>query len=171
MQQNSKIKGFTLIELMIVVAIIGIMAVAAVPTFQDYVIRSQIEEGVQLADSLMPKITAYYETYQQFPADNESAGLPKAEHLIGNYVTRIDIQDGAMHIHLGNRINRHVKEKILSVRPAYVEAHPAAPISWLCGHAEAVAGMTAQGENKTTVPPIYLSLKCRAWQPSSHNQT
>jgi len=165
----SKLKGFTLIELMIVVAILGIMAAAAMPTFQDYVIRGQIKEGVQLADSLKQSITTYYQKYQQFPTNNEAAGLPKAEHLIGNYVTRIEVQDGAIHIHLGNRINRHVHEKVLSLRPAYVAANPAAPMSWLCGHANPVPGMKAQGENKTSVPPMYLSLDCRAWQAQTVN--
>ncbi len=158
-----KKKGFTLIELMIVIAIIGIMATAAVPTFQDAVIRGQVKEGIQLADSLKLHIMAYYQQHQAFPADNAAAHLAQPEAFIGNYVTRIEIEQGALHIHLGHRVNQHVKGKILSVRPAYVTAHPTAPMSWVCGYAEPVPGMSVQGENKTTVPALYLSYACRAW--------
>jgi len=157
-------RGFTLIELMIVVAIIGIMANYAVPTFQDFVIRTQIEEGLQLTEGLKKTITDYYRQHKSFPADNASAGLPLPQHLIGNYVSAITLQQGALHIQLGHRINRQVKDKILTIRPVFVAANPDSPISWICGYAQAVPGMTAQGDNQTTVPAAYLSQACRAWQ-------
>jgi type IV pilus assembly protein PilA len=102
-----------------------------------------------------------------FPADNPTANVPKPEHLIGNFVTGVQVENGAIHISLGNRINAHVEGKVLSLRPAIVTENPSSPISWLCGYAEAVPGMTAIGENRTTVPSLYLSPACRAWNGNS----
>jgi type IV pilus assembly protein PilA len=154
-------KGFTLIELMIVVAIIGIMATMAIPTYQDYLIRAQITEATGLADSIKKSIHEYYQTHQRFPADNEAAGVPKAEYLIGNFVSGITVENGAIHITLGHYINVHAAGKILTLRPATVINSPNSPISWLCGYTDAVNGMQAAGENKTDLPGIYLSPGCR----------
>lgn len=162
----NKIKGFTLLELMIVVAIIGIMASMAIPTYQEFIIRSQIEEARELAVSVQKSINDYYQLHKRFPADNAAAGTPLPQHLIGNYTTGINIENGAIHVTLGNRINAHVQGKILTIRPAYVAANQNSPISWLCGYAEAVSGMTAQGNNHTTVQSMHLNPVCRSWQPS-----
>lgn len=156
--------GFTLIELMIVIAIIGILGSMAIPTYQDFIIRAQINEAMTLSEGVKKSITNYYVTQQKFPSDNQTAGVPKSDHLIGNFVTRVQVENGAIHVTLGNRINAHVKGKVLSLRPATVTANPSSPISWLCGYAEPVNGMTAMGENHTTVPSLYLSPACRAWK-------
>ena len=156
--------GFTLIELMIVIAILSILSSMAIPTYQDFIIRAQIQEAINLSDSVKKTIAEYYVTYQKFPSNNQAAGVPKPEHLIGNFVTSIQIKEGAIQITLGNRINAHVNGKVLSLRPAIVTANPNSPISWLCGYAQAVNGMTAIGENNTTVPSLYLSPTCRTWQ-------
>lgn len=154
-------RGFTLIELMVVVAIIAILTSMAIPTFQEFVVRAQITEAINLSDSLKKSITEYYTVHQQFPENNQMAGLPKPEHLIGNFVSNIEVQAGAIHILLGNRINVQMAGKILTLRPAVVTANPSSPISWLCGYANAVSGMTAVGNNKTTIPINYLSMDCR----------
>jgi type IV pilus assembly protein PilA len=156
--------GFTLIELMIVVAIIGILGSMAIPTYQDYIIRAQIHEAMNLSEGVKKSITDYYVVNQSFPSDNKMAGVPKPPHLIGNFVTGIQVKEGAIHITLGNRINAHVKGKILTLRPTTVVDSPSSPISWLCGYAEPVNGMTANGENNTTVPSLYLSPACRTWK-------
>jgi type IV pilus assembly protein PilA len=157
-------KGFTLIELMIVVAIIGILAVHAVPSFQETLVRAQIAEAISLSDNIKKSITEYYYNYKQFPQHNEMAGIPKSEHLVGNYVTQMQVENGAIHVTLGNRINVLFKGKILTLRPAFVPENLNSPISWLCGYAEPVNKMVAQGENKTNVSPINLSINCRSWK-------
>lgn len=157
-------KGFTLIELMIVVAIIGVLAVHAVPSFQETMVRSQIAEAISLSDSIKKAITEYYYNYKQFPQHNEMAGIPKAEHLVGNFVTNIQVENGAIHITLGNRINTLFNGKILTLRPAFVAENLNSPISWLCGYAEPVNKMVAQGENKTNISAINLSINCRSWK-------
>lgn len=153
--------AFTLIELMIVVAIIGILASMAYPSYQGRMIRAQITEAVEIANSLKKNIGDYYQKSHTFPADNTQAGLPNSTYLIGNYVTEVEVVQGAIHVHLGNRINAHVRGKILSFRPAVVEKSPASPIAWLCGDAQPVPGMKAIGNNKTNVPATFLEMECR----------
>jgi len=84
-------KGFTLIELMIVVAIIGILAAIALPAYQDYTARSQMSEALSLAGGARTAVTEYWTTEGAFPTKNESAGLAPAAQIKGNYVDNVDI--------------------------------------------------------------------------------
>jgi len=160
-------RGFTLIELMVVVAIIGILSTIALPTYQDYVIRGQITEAMNMAEGLKRAIGEYYGAKKRFPADNQAAGVPPADKLIGNYVSRIEVREGAIHITLGNRINALASGKVLTLQPAFVGGSPSSPLAWLCGYAEAVDGMHAQGDNLTDLPGSYLSPACRQWREES----
>jgi type IV pilus assembly protein PilA len=84
-------KGFTLIELMIVVAIIAILAAIAISQYQDYVIRSQVSEGSSLADGVKTAIGEYYNNRGRWPVSNSSAGLAMAASIKGEYVSQVDI--------------------------------------------------------------------------------
>lgn len=89
-----KQQGFTLIELMIVVAIIAILAAIAISQYQDYVIRSQVSEGSALADGTKTAVAEFYQNRGRFPATNESAGLSAEGEIKGEYVSAIDVSAG-----------------------------------------------------------------------------
>ena len=89
-------KGFTLIELMIVIAIIGILAAIAIPAYQDYTIRSKVAEGLNLAGAAKLAVAETYDSEGRFKAaSNTSYGLPQSQSINGNYVTSIAISDGS----------------------------------------------------------------------------
>ncbi len=155
-------RGFTLIELMIVVSIIGILAAIAVPSYQDYTMRAQLVEALTLASELQLNVKDYHKYHGRFPANNEDAGVPKAEYLIGNFVESITVEKGALHVRLGNKINQNLVGKILTLRPLIVPQSPTSPVSWNCGSATAPKGMEAVGENRTTVDNRFLPPMCRA---------
>lgn len=155
-------RGFTLLELMVVVGIIAILALLAIPTYQDKAIRDQIAEALPLADIAKPPIALQWALLQSFPADNAAAGLPVAEKIVNNYISSVAIQGGAISITFGNHANRAILGKILTLRPAVVDDAPIVPVTWVCGFATAPEKMTIKGENKTTLPPGWLPLKCRA---------
>ena len=154
-------KGFTLLELMVVVAMIGILASVALPSYQVYLQRSEVIQAVTLSTTARDEINNFYKHKLRFPTDNTMAGLPSPDKLIGNRVTAIQVENGAIHITLGNKIAEPLQGKVLSYRPAVVTDSPTSPISWLCGHDTPVPGMQAVGDNKTTVPAELLPHSCR----------
>jgi type IV pilus assembly protein PilA len=83
--------GFTLVELMIVVAIIGILASFAIPAYQDYTKRSHVTEGLALAAAAKSSVTEFYSSKGYFPSSNSSAGLAQATSIAGNAVSQIEV--------------------------------------------------------------------------------
>jgi type IV pilus assembly protein PilA len=154
--------GFSMIEMMIVLAVIAILALIAAPSFQDQIVRDQINNALPLADIAKGPVAAAWAATQAFPADNASAGLPPADKIVNNYINAVAVQDGAIHITFGNRANGLLAGKILTLRAAVVEDAPIVPVTWVCGTAEAPAKMTLKGDNKTNIPASFLPFSCRA---------
>ena len=106
---NTMQKGFTLIELMIVVAIIGILAAIAIPAYQDYTIRAQVTEGVNLMAGAKAAVTETYNDTGTFPATNDAAGLPQAVSIKGSYVTQVALgENGVITATYGNKANSKI---------------------------------------------------------------
>src|SRR5580698_10447908 len=96
-------KGFTLIELMIVVAIIGILAAIAIPAYQDYTVRSQVTEGLNLASAIETGAAEYFANVGSFPQSLSAAGISSSP--AGKYVTGINNTSGAIVVTYGNQAN------------------------------------------------------------------
>jgi len=98
-----KTKGFTLIELMVVVSIIGVLAAVALPQYSKYMQKAELVDPLAMAAAIREDVTVYYLENRRFPASNEQAGVPASKFLIGNRVTGITVDNGAIHISLGNK--------------------------------------------------------------------
>lgn len=156
-----RIRGFTLLEMMATVAIIAILALMALPSYLDRIVRQQIEAALPLTDVAKKPISDWWALTQTFPPDNAALALPVPEKIVNNFIDKVTVRDGAIHVSFGNRANGALKGKILTLRPAVVPDSPVVPITWVCGLADPPAQMTVQGQNLTTVQDIYLPLDCR----------
>ncbi len=153
--------GFTLIEMMAVIVIIGILSAIAIPTFQASIIRKQIESALSLADIAKKPISFAWNSMQSFPNDNAAAGLPVPEKIVNNFVSAVTIQDGVITLTFGNRASGVIAGKIISFRPAVIPDAPVVPVAWVCGKAEGPDKMTIKGNDQTNVPDTFLPVECR----------
>lgn len=153
--------GFTLVEMMMVIAVIAILAMIALPSYQGKLIRDQIVEGSALANLAKGPIAATWAATKTLPVDNASLLLPAPDKIVSNLVRAVTVQDGAIHITYGNRANGNLKDKTLTLRPAVVEDAQIVPVAWVCGGATVPDKMTVKGENKTDIAKEYLPLNCR----------
>ena len=123
-------KGFTLIELMIVVAIIGILAAVAIPAYQDYTIRANVSEGLSLAAAAKTAVSEFYATNGTLPGSNASAGVSNAQSISGNAVDQVGIgANGVI------TITYSAPQQIAASTMTLVPTTAGGAISWNCGGA------------------------------------
>ena len=155
-------RGFTAIEVLVVIGILAILATMAIPGLQEKIVRDQVVAAAPLADIAKPPIAAGWAATQSFPADNAAAGLPIPDKIVNNYISAVAVENGAIHLTFGNSANGLLKGKILTIRPAVVDDAPIVPPAWICGNAKWPDKMSVRGENKTNLPPELLPVNCRA---------
>jgi type IV pilus assembly protein PilA len=155
-------KGFTLIELMIVVAIIGILAAIAIPAYQDYTIRAQVTEGLNLAGAVKASVAESFAQTGTWPADNTTAGVGNANEIQGKYVSQVAVANGGITITYGNQANAKINTATLGLRPALSVNND---IAWVCGNKTAPAGSTAvataTATTSATMLDKYMPQTCR----------
>lgn len=158
---NLKYAGFSAIEMMVVVAIIAILAMIAIPSSVGRIVKEQVVAAMPLADIAKAPIAANWAASKTLLADNKEAGLPMSDNIVSNFVSAVEVQNGAIHMTFGNKAHPQIKGKILSFRPAVIEESQIVPVAWVCGNAKAPEKMTLKGENKTSVADEYLPYLCK----------
>ena len=127
-----KQQGFTLIELMIVVAIIGILAAIAIPAYQDYTIRAQVSEGLNLSGGAKAAVTEYFQDRGSLPDTNDTAGLAGATEIQGKYVEQVNVADGIITVTYGNSAHNIIRTKTIQLSPVTVNE---GAVGWSCSSA------------------------------------
>ena len=167
---NKVQKGFTLIELMIVVAIIGILAAIAIPAYQDYTVRSQVTEGLSLAAAVQTGVAESFANTGIWPLDNTAAGGDDASLPGGKYVGSVTVTNGTIDVLFGTvgvygqQANANINAKHLMLQPTLSTNND---VVWNCGLK--VAQVTGQptgtaspdAATGTTVIAKYLPQSCR----------
>jgi len=137
-------RGFTLIELMIVVAIIAILAAIAIPAYQNYLIRAQVSEGLSLATAAKSAVWEYATDRGLFPTDNAEAGLVSASSISGKYVSKVTVTNGLIIATFNSTTaNANIHGATVVLSPITTEGS----VIWSCGG--------------STVHPQYLPSSCR----------
>jgi type IV pilus assembly protein PilA len=163
-------KGFTLIELMIVVAIIGILAAIAIPAYQDYTIRAQVTEGLNLAGAVKASVAEQYANSGTWPVSLATLGITTVP--LGKYVSGITVSNGTIKIVYSSaapqQANSNLNGLELDLRPTIsgvAAATSNGDVVWTCGKKAIVGVDPASGAataDATTVTPKYLPSNCRA---------
>jgi len=142
-----KMQGFTLIELMIVVAIIAILAAIALPAYQDYVIRSQVSEGAVLSDGAKTAVAEFYSNRGTAPTDNASAGLASPTSIQGKFVSQVTVAGGAITATYSQSAPQRANQKIDTSTLVFSPVFSGGSTVWTCSSAG--------------LPTKYLPVICR----------
>ncbi|EPT3612796.1 pilin, partial [Neisseria gonorrhoeae] len=127
---NTLQKGFTLIELMIVIAIVGILAAVALPAYQDYTARAQVSEAILLAEGQKSAVTEYYLNNGEWPENNTSAGVANPTEIKGKYVQSVTVANGVVTAQMKpSGVNNEIKDKKLSLWAKRQDGS----VKWFCG--------------------------------------
>ncbi|HEZ6191827.1 TPA: pilin [Neisseria meningitidis] len=127
---NTLQKGFTLIELMIVIAIVGILAAVALPAYQDYTARAQVSEAILLAEGQKSAVTEYYLNHGKWPKNNTSAGVASSADIKGKYVEKVEVKNGVVTATmLSTGVNKEIQGKKLSLWAKRQNGS----VKWFCG--------------------------------------
>ena len=153
-------KGFTLIELMIVVAIIGILAAIAIPAYQDYTIRAQVSEGMTLASATKSAVSETFSNSGNAPVNRTEAGMSAtATDTAGKYVSGVEITNATIDITFGNDAHQNISGNVLSLIPHLSTDNS---VSWECGYATPpINNAMGSGTNGTNLLSQYLPAACR----------
>jgi len=157
-------KGFTLIELMIVVAIIGILAAIAIPAYQDYTIRAQVSEGLTLAAAAKAAVAETFLNTGTAPVNRTQAGMsPTATDTYGKYASAVEVTNGEIIVtYNGSDVNQTIAGDTLTITP-YTTADFSA--TWACGTSGVPGSATImRGLSTRTVPSLdtkYMPAACR----------
>ncbi|HFC7924467.1 TPA: pilin [Neisseria meningitidis] len=161
---NTLQKGFTLIELMIVIAIVGILAAVALPAYQDYTARAQVSEAILLAEGQKSAVTEYYLNHGEWPGNNSSAGVASSSEIKGKYVAGVKVEKGVITAEMkSSGVNKEIQGKKLSLWAK----RQAGSVKWFCGQpvtrdatASADADVTADSGNEK-IDTKHLPSTCR----------
>jgi type IV pilus assembly protein PilA len=143
----------------VMIAVVGILAAIAIPAYQDYTIRAQITEGLNLSSPLKAEIAEKYVANSSWPLNITELGVPQS--LSGNYVASIAVDRGTITITYGNRANNLVAEHVLSLRPAVGDG---GAVVWSCGYGTPTGDdppTGPSGENRTDIAAKFLPSACR----------
>ena len=155
-------EGFSFLELMLVLAVVGILLMMTLPSLREGAMRKQIKEGLALADLAKQGVAAYYTASGEMPNNNEQAGIPPANKIVGSFVKAVDVTEGAVTLTYGNNANAALEGKKVTLRPAIVQEHRAVPISWVCANVTVPKGMEVKGRDATDIPTNWLPVECRS---------
>ncbi|HFB3958140.1 TPA: pilin, partial [Neisseria gonorrhoeae] len=127
---NTLQKGFTLIELMIVIAIVGILAAVALPAYQDYTARAQVSEAILLAEGQKSAVTEYYLNHGIWPENNDKAGVASPSDIKGKYVKEVKVENGVVTAQMNpSGVNKEIQGKKLSLWAKRENGS----VKWFCG--------------------------------------